>query len=89
MAAAMDNLDAEARKLYQQAVAEARRDTGAQGGGDDHGGRASGGTRERPLYDPRNYKIADLQAESSLAAFEKWRHDLDLFLVTIGTSWKV
>ena len=71
MVAAMANLDSEARRLYQQAVFEARRDTGAQSGGDEHPGKGAGGPRERSLYDPRDYEIADLHAEPSLDAFKK------------------
>ena len=49
MAAALANLDSEARRLYQQAVFESRRDTGVQSGGDEHGGKGAGGPRERSL----------------------------------------
>ena len=75
----MANLDSEARKFYQQALYEARQ-AGPQSGGDEHDGKGAGGPRERSLYDPREYKIADFHTEPSLAAFKKWRHDLEIFL---------
>ena len=33
-------------------------------------------------------KIPDLPAAPSMAVFKKWRHDFELFLETIGSSWK-
>ena len=50
------------------------------------GGSASG-PRERNIYDGRDYKIADLEKGASTAAFKKWKHDLELFVETIGPSW--
>jgi hypothetical protein len=88
VAQAMDGLTFEARRLYQEALQQAARDQQGPREAGDHG-KGGGGPRERSLYDPRDYKLADLPNEPSLAAFKKWRHDLELFLETIGTSWKL
>ena len=79
-------LQQSARELYNQAMAEARSHLGSssQGGGKDSG---KGGARERQLFDPRDYKIPDLSSAPSMAVFKKWKHDLELFLETIGSSW--
>ena len=73
MAQAMSELNTAARSLYQEAQHEARQSsqTGGGGGGGDHGGKGSGGPRERSLYDPRDYKLADLASDLTLAAFKK------------------
>ena len=54
-------------------------------GGDGDGGKGGGGhqPRDRQLFDPRDYKIQDLAASPSLAAFKKWRAEVELFLDTI------
>ena len=86
MAVAMSELNSEARRLYQEALQQVGH-AGPQSFTGKQGNRG-GGSLERSVYDPRDYKIADLHAELSLATFKKWRHDLDLLLETIGTSWK-
>ena len=88
VAQAMDGLTSGAWRLYQDALQQAARDQhGAREAGytGDHG-KGGGVPRERSLYDPRDYKLADFPNEPSLAAFKKWRHDVELFLETIGTS---
>ena len=66
---------------------EARANTQAgDGGGASFGGRGRG-LRDRNVYDLRNYKIADLTKEPPLAAFKKRRHDVDLFIAIVGSSW--
>ena len=70
MAAAITNLNAEARGLHREALHEARQ-AGPPSGGGEHHGKGAGGPRERSLYDPRDYKLADLHAKPSLAAFKK------------------
>ena len=76
-----------ARGLYDQAVAEARSHFGSsrQDRGKDAG---KGGARERPFFDAGDYKIPNLPSAPSIVVFKKWRHDLELFLATIGSSWK-
>ena len=83
---AMSILASESRRFYDEAL---QRAVGQQHfGGEGQGKGGGGGPRERALFDARDYKIADLPNEPSLAAFKKWRHDLELFLETIGVSWK-
>jgi len=88
MALVHHELQTAARGLYSEALQAAQSAQTGGGGGGDHGGKGSGGPRERSLYDPRDYKLADLTSDLTLAAIKKWRHDLGLFLKTIGTSWK-
>ena len=40
------------------------------------------------LLDARDYKIPELHADASMAVFKKWKHDLELFIRTIGPSCK-
>ena len=40
----------------------------------------SAGPPERNIHDVRDYKIADLEMGASTASFEKWKHDLELFV---------
>ena len=70
-----------ARGLYTEALRAAARDTDSGG---NHGGKGAGVPRAKSLYDPRDYKLSDLSSDPSLATFKKWRHDLELFLETIG-----
>ena len=43
---------------------------------------------ELMLFDARDYKIPELASDPSLAVFKKWKHDVELFIDTIGPSWK-
>ena len=45
-------------------------------------------TPDRNVFDPRDYKLAPLDAKPSLAKWKKWRRDLEAFIDTIGVSWK-
>ena len=81
-------LQTAARGLYAEALQAAQRDASTGGGGDQGGGGKGSGSRERQLFDARDYKIPDLPAAPSMAVFKKWRHDFELFLETIGSSWK-
>jgi hypothetical protein len=82
-----DQLAASADVLYTEAMANARTHLGT---GSFEGGKSEGkgGARERALFDPRDYKIPDLASTPSMAVFKKWRHDFELFIETIGSSWK-
>ena len=40
------------------------------------------------LFETRDYKIPELVSDPSSAVFKKWKHDLELFIETIGPSWK-
>ena len=61
------------------------------------GSRADGGStlfrsgaleRDRPVFDPRDYKLEVLPATLSLGAWKKWKHELETYLDTIGPSWR-
>ena len=67
------DVNAKAQILYEQ----------AQSAGLSHGGKGDGGqgpSRERNIYDVRDYKIADLEKGASTAYFKKRKHDLELYL---------
>jgi len=88
MSTVLQELQTTARGLYAEALQAAQRDASTGGGGDHGGGGKGTGSRERQLFDARDYKIPDLPAAPSMAVFKKWRHDFELFLETIGSSWK-
>ena len=81
----MQVTNAKSVELYEQMKFQIERD----GHGPSEGGKGgfSGGPRERNIYDVRDYKIADLEKGASTASFKKWKHDLELFVETIGPSW--
>ena len=61
---------------------------------DEQGGGGKGvfqarAERDRNIYDPRDYKIESIPDSKSLtlALFKKWRHDVELYIDTIGPSW--
>ena len=78
-------LEAKSVELYEQMKFQLNRD----GHGPSEGGKggSASGPRERNIYDVRDYKIADLEKGASTAAFKKWKHDLELFVDTIGPIW--
>ena len=51
-------------------------------------GAAASATRDRNVFDPRDYKLAELGPKPSVARWKKWRRDLEGFVDTIGMSWK-
>ena len=57
-------------------------------------GSGSGGFSEprpendRNVFDPRDYKLAPLDAKPSLGKWKKWRRDIEAFIDTIGVGWK-
>ena len=57
----------------------------AEGGS---GGFGGGQQRDRQIFDPRDYKIEQLGSSPSVAAFKKWRADVEIYLDTIGPTWK-
>ena len=59
--------------------------TGSFGG---FGAGKGGGDRDRNVFDPRDYKIADLGSKPTVVRWKKWRRDLENFVDTIGTTWK-
>ena len=60
----------------------------AQGLGGDGGGGGPRGPRDRNVFDPRDFKLHDLGEKPQLGPFKKWRHELELFVETIGPTWK-
>ena len=50
--------------------------------------RPSGQERDRPVFDPRDYKIETLPASLPLGAWKKWKHELGIYLATFGPSWR-
>ena len=47
-----------------------------------------GGERDRPVFDPRDYKIEALPTQFALGAWKKWRHEVGMYIDTIGPSWR-
>ena len=76
--------------MYDKVIADTRAHFGdsrpSADGADPAFGK--GAPRERMLFDARDYKIPELVSDPSLAVFKKWKHDLALFVETIGPSWK-
>ena len=44
--------------------------------------------RDRQVFDPRGYKIESLPSPISLGAWKKWRHEVEIYVDTIGPTWK-
>ena len=74
----------EAKTHFEQRIGEMQF-SGATGAESSFG---KGAPRERVLFDARDYKITELHADPSLGVFKKWKHDVELFIETIGPSWK-
>ena len=76
-----DTVIADARNQFEQRLGETR--SSGDGGETSFG---KGAPRERMLFDARDYKIPELASDPSLAVFKKWKHDVELFVDTIGPS---
>ena len=50
--------------------------------------RLGGQERGRPIFDPRDYKLEVLPFTLSLGAWKRWKHELEIYLDTIGPSWR-
>ena len=48
----------------------------------------SGGERDRSVFDPRDYKIDVLPNQFALGVWKKWRHEVEIYIDTIGPSWR-
>ena len=86
----MAHCEGRLQALYDKVISDARAHFGesrssAEGGDASFG---NGAPRERVLFDARDYKIPELTSDPSLAVFKKWKHDVELFIETIGPSWK-
>ena len=51
-------------------------------------GAGQAATRDRNVFDPREYKLADLGPKLTVVRWKEWRRDLEGFVDTIGLSWK-
>ena len=57
-------------------------------GGGQGAGAGPAATRDRNVFDPRDYKLADFGPKPTVVRWKKWRRDLEGFVDTIGMSWK-
>ena len=46
----------------------------------------SGGERDRSVFDPRDYNIDFLPSLFALGVWKKWRHEVEIYIETIGPS---
>ena len=76
--------------MYDKVIADARTNFGESRPSADGGEAAfgNGASHERVLFDARDYKIPELVSDPSLAVFKTWNPDVELFIETIGASWK-
>ena len=44
--------------------------------------------RDRAVFDPRDYKIETIPTQMSLGVWKKWRHEVEIYVDTIGPSWR-
>ena len=44
--------------------------------------------RDRPVFDPRDYKIDVISSQVFLGVWKKWKHEVGVFVDTIGPSWR-
>ena len=82
-------LQASVHVLYDRVLTDARASFGACSS--RHGAEqafGNGAPREGIPFDTSDYKILELASDPSLAVFKEWKHDLELFIETIGSSWK-
>ena len=45
-------------------------------------------TKDRNVFDPRDYKLAERGRKPTVARWKKWRRDFEGFVDTVGFSWK-
>ena len=48
----------------------------------------SGGERDRSVFDPRDYKMDSLPSQFALGVWKKWRHGVEIYIDTVGPSWR-
>ena len=48
----------------------------------------SGHERDRQVFDPRDYKINELPSQFALGVWKKWRHEVEIYIDTIGPGWR-
>ena len=44
--------------------------------------------RDRSVFDRRDYKIETIPTQMSLGVWKKWRHEVEIYVDTIGPSWR-
>ena len=44
--------------------------------------------RDQAVFDPRDYKIEVIPTQKSLGIWKRWRHEVEIFVDTIGPSWR-
>ena len=44
--------------------------------------------RDRPVFNPRDYKLDVIPTTMSLGVWKKWRHEVEMYVDTIGPSWR-
>ena len=50
--------------------------------------RPSAQERDRLVFDPSDYKLEALRATLSFGAWKKWKNEHEIYLDTIGPSWR-
>ena len=48
----------------------------------------AGHERDRAVFDPRDYKIDVLLSQFALGVWKKWRHEVEIYIDTIGPGWR-
>ena len=61
---------------------------GAGGAGLGRFGFTPLGPKDRDVFDPRDYKVAELGPKPSIGRRKKWRRDSKCFVDAIGLSWR-
>ena len=74
------NFADETRKNIQQMIADGR---SAEGGP-----MKPFQERDRSVFDPRDYNIGTIPTQMSLGVWKKWRHEVEIYVDTIGPSWR-
>ena len=49
---------------------------------------SSGQERDRQVFGPRDDKIDVLPSQLQLGIWKKWRHEVEIYIDTIGPSWR-
>ena len=44
--------------------------------------------RDRPVLDPRDYRFDAIPSQMSLGVWKNWRHEVEMYVNTIGPSWR-
>ena len=44
--------------------------------------------RDRPVFGPRDYKIDVIPSQMSLGVWKKWKDEIEIYVDTMGPSWR-